>query len=171
MLIISDGNCSGVNPIYPLLILPSKKIIALDGARLRRTAPIFIVIEFILCLAMTINLFSDSKLSQTSAYISVYLSGSLGILMFFRVIFRKTIIFMKEKTYAVSVAPPLILIDHVLLFLSFWLGGLMNAKIAHLDFVGLNIFSLMAWFSLLGSTLPLLNIIAFRWKNGDFINY
>lgn len=162
MLLITDGGCSAVSPIFPLIPQPFDEVIAYDINRLLRLVPFFIAIESATCLGILFYLFTDT----TKSFGPTYMSGGLLAIIILRILFRKIVRLRKEKIVVVGVAPKSIWIDHALLFVTFGFGSLLIAKLNHLDLIGLNIFSMVAVLCFFLALLPILNVMVFRWRTG-----
>lgn len=155
MLIISDGSYSAINPAFPLIPIPFNKIKSSEFNRLLRIVPFFIGLECVMLLIIIFYFLTDSPLSFGPALISV----GLAAMILLRVLFRKIVILDKEKIRIVDIAPKSIWIDHFLLCITFGFGFLLNAKIAHVDLIGTNFYSVFAWLCFFVAALPVLNLI------------
>jgi len=163
VLIISDGSSTGVSPIFPLIPLPYEKIPTFDIKRLLRIVPFFIAIQCVVCVGILFYLLTDAAPS----FGTVAMSGGLTAIILLRVSCRKYVPLQKEKIRIVGVAPKLLLIDHILLCATYGFGFLLIAKINHLDLIGLNFYSIFAMLSFFTPTIPVLNLMAFRWRENS----
>ena len=162
MFVLTDGSYSALNPLFPLIPLPFKRIQSSELTKDLQSVPFFIGIESVMFFVIFFYLVTDAPIVFGQAF----LAGAFGALLWLKVLFRKMVTLEKVKIRIVGIAPPSIWVDHFLLCITMGCGSLLYAKMEHVDLIGSSFYSVLAWLCFFVTALPVLNLMVYRWKSG-----